>query len=263
MILIADNLTVTNSAIAKAISDMDPGPIQDLVFQCERAGAEAIDINPGPLTKDPEEKMTFLVAAVQSVCGLPLLLDTINHKALEAGLRVSLNPVIINGFSLEPKKLEFILPLAKQYDADIIGYLLYPNGHVPAGEDDLTQIALDLYGEFKKKGMDDNRLIIDPVVAPLMWENGMRHNRNILSLIQNLPDLFGFPVRTIAGLSNLTSGPGPSGKKRLAEQTFIPMLASAGLTYGLLNVLLPETLRTARMSHMLLNTDVFSWVAAP
>lgn len=263
MILIADNLTVTNCAIAKAIQDMDPGPIQDLVFQCERAGAEAIDINPGPLTKDPEEKMTFLVAAVQSVCGLPLLLDTTNPKALEAGLRVSLNPVIINGFSLEPKKLEFILPLAKKYDADIIGYLLYPNGHVPPGEDDLTQIALDLYKAFKKTGMDDSRLIIDPVVAPLMWENGMHHNRSILSIIRSLPDLLGFPARTIAGISNLTSGPVPVGKKRVAEQTFIPMLAAAGLTFALLNVLLPDTLRITRMSHMLLNTDVFSWGAAP
>jgi len=39
MILIADNLTVTNASIAKAIDAMNPGPIQDLVFQCERAGA--------------------------------------------------------------------------------------------------------------------------------------------------------------------------------------------------------------------------------
>jgi 5-methyltetrahydrofolate corrinoid/iron sulfur protein methyltransferase len=263
MILVADNLTVTNTAIAKALDAMDPGPIQNLVFQCERAGAEAIDINPGPLAKDPETKMTFLVVAVQSVTGLPLLLDTANPKALEAGLRASLNPVIINGFSLEPKKLEFILPLAKQYDADIIGYLLYPNGHVPSGEDDLIQMALDLYGEFKKTGMDDARLIIDPVVAPLMWENGMRHNRNILSVIRNLPDLLGFPVRTIAGLSNLTSGPGPAGKKRITEQVFIPMLAAAGLTFALVNVLMPDILRTARMSRMLLNTDLFSWAAAP
>jgi 5-methyltetrahydrofolate corrinoid/iron sulfur protein methyltransferase len=261
MILIADNLTVTNASIAKAIDDMNPGPIQDLVFQCERAGAEAIDINPGPLTKNPEEKMSFLVSTVHSVSGLPLLLDTTNPKALEAGLRVSLNPVIINGFSLESKKLEFILPLAKRYNADIIGYLLYPNGHVPTSEDDLIRIAVDLYEEFKKTGMEDSRLIIDPVVAPLMWENGIQHNQNILSLLRNLPDFLGFPVRTIAGISNLTSGPGPVGKKRLAEQTFIPMMAAAGLTFALLNVLLSETVRIARLSHMLLNTDVFSWAA--
>lgn len=263
MILIADNLTVTNASIAKAIDAMNPGPIQDLVFQCERAGAEAIDINPGPLTKNPEEKMTFLVATVQSVSGLPLLLDTTNPKALEAGLRVSLNPVIINGFSLEPKKLEFILPLAKRYNAEIIGYLLYPNGHVPTGEDDLIRIAVDLYEEFKKTGIEDSHLIIDPVVAPLMWENGMRHNQHILSLVRSLPDLLGFPVRTIAGISNLTSGPGPVGKKRIAEQAYIPMLASAGLTFALLNVLAPETVRIARLSHTLLNTDVFSWAAMP
>ncbi len=259
MILVADNLTVTDPVIAKAIDAHDPGPIQNRVFQCERAGAQAVDINPGFLTKAPEEKMTFLVAAVQSVTALPLVLDTANPKALEAGLRASLNPVIINGFSLEPKKLEYILPLAKHYDTDIIGYLLYPNGQVPIEEADMIQIALDLYKEFKKTGLEDRRLILDPVVAPLMWENGLRHNQNMLSVIRHLPDLLGFAVKTIAGISNLTSGPGPVEKKRVAQQAFIPMLAAAGLTFALINVLTPETVKIAHMSHALLHTDVFSW----
>jgi 5-methyltetrahydrofolate corrinoid/iron sulfur protein methyltransferase len=263
MILVADNLTVTNRSIANAIDAMDAGPICDLVFQCERASAEAIDLNPGPLTKNPEEKMAFLVATVQSVSGLPLLLDTTNPRALEAGLKASRNPAIINGFSLERQKLAHILPLAKLYDVDIIGYLLYPNGQVPTGEEDLVQIALDLYGEFKKAGIQDSHLIIDPVVAPLMWGNGMLHNQNILSVIRSLPDLLGFPVRTIAGISNLTSGPEPVGKKRLAEQAFIPMLAAAGLTFGLFNVLIPDTVRVARMCQMLLSANVFSWAATP
>lgn len=259
MILVADNLTITNHIVARAIDALDPGPIRDMVFQCENAGAEAIDINPGPLAKNPEEKMTFLVDAVQSVTGLPILLDTTNPKALEAGLKVSRNPSIINGFSLEPKKLDQILPLTKQYDVDIIGYLLYPNGQVPSGEDGLVQIALSLYAEFKKADIDDSHLIIDPVVAPLMWQNGLQHNRNILSVIRSLPELLGFPVRTIAGISNLTSGPGPIGRKRIAEQAFIPMLGAAGLTFGLLDILRPETLKIARMCHTLLDTDVFSW----
>jgi len=43
---------------------------------------------------------------------------------------LSKNRVIINGFSLEPLKLERILPLAKEYNVDIVGFLLYPGRRV-------------------------------------------------------------------------------------------------------------------------------------
>lgn len=77
------------------------------------------------------KEMEFMVETVQEVSDLPILIDIANPKALEAGLRVSRNKAIINGFSLEPAKLEPILPLTKKFETDIIGYLLYPNGHVP------------------------------------------------------------------------------------------------------------------------------------
>ncbi|HYW79814.1 MAG TPA: hypothetical protein VE890_09575, partial [Thermoguttaceae bacterium] len=64
----------------------DPGPIQELVRRCVAAGANSLDINPGPLLRDPQKDMTFLVETVQDVCDLPLVLDTTNPKALEAGL---------------------------------------------------------------------------------------------------------------------------------------------------------------------------------
>lgn len=262
MILAADNLQIINPVIETAINQMDSGPIQALVKKCESAGAQAIDINSGPLNKNPEAKMTFLVEAVQSVTRLPLLLDTSNHRALEAGLLASRNhpvPPVINGFSLEPSKLENILPLAKKYHTKIIGYLLYPNSHVPTDETDCISVALELYQKFQAAGLDNDQLIIDPVVAPVIWENGIRHNINILSVIKNLPDLLGFPVQTIAGISNMTTGKIPKDKKRLLEQSFLPIIASSGLTMALLDVFHQQTMQTARACNALLSPGVFSW----
>jgi len=259
MIIVSDNLQITNPMIQSAVDQMDPEPIRRLGNLCVTAGAEAIDINSGPLTRDPENKMAFLVKTVQSVTDLPLFLDTTNPKALEAGLIESHGPTIINGFSLEPNKLEYILPLAKKYQTDIIGYLLYPNSQVPVDETDCMNIALDLYLEFQKAEIDDARLIIDPVIAPIIWEDGNRHNRAIISVINNLPNLLGFPVRTIAGLSNLSSGNIPLKKKRLLERSFLPMLAASGLSLVLLNVLHAETMMVAGACQSLLNPEVFSW----
>jgi len=262
MILVADNLQITNQTIEAAINQLDPSPIQGLVKMCEAAGAQAIDINSGPLTRDPEKRMSFLVEAVQSETRLPLLLDTSNHKALEAGLlagRSHLAPPIINGFSLEPKKVKLILPLAKKFHTKIIGYLLNPNSHVPIDEADCIHVALELYREFSNAGLDNEQLIIDPVIAPVIWEDGIRHNLGILSVMRNLPDLLGFSVKTIAGISNLTTGNIPKDKKQILEHAFLPMLANAGLSMALLNVFHHQTMQTARACDALLSPGIFTW----
>ena len=59
MILIADNLQITNSAIRAAIDDMQADRILKLVRQCAAAGADMIDINACPLNKYGEKKMAF------------------------------------------------------------------------------------------------------------------------------------------------------------------------------------------------------------
>ena len=264
MQLVSDNLHVINPAVAAALDQYDPGPIQDLVKKCEAAGAQAIDINSGPLTRAPEKKMAFLVEAVQAVSRLPLLLDTSNPKAIKAGLEAaksSKKPPIINGFSLESKKIETILPLAKKYHTPIVGYLLTPNSQVPVDEADLISVALELYEKFHAAGLADDQLIIDPVVAPVIWENGVRHNQSVISIIRKLPDLLGFPVKTIAGISNLTTGKIPLGKKQLLEQAFVPVLMSAGLSMALVDVFHQQTMKISRACHALLDKGVFSWAA--
>lgn len=262
MLLIADNLNVINPAIATAIDQLKSEPIQKRIKIYEEAGAQAIDINSGPLTRDPDKKMSFLVEAVQSATRLPLLLDTSNPNAVEAGLKTAQNqavPPTINGFSLEPQKLEQILPLAKKYHANIIGYLLTPDSQVPADEADCISVALELYEKFQAAGLANDQLIIDPVVAPVIWENGVRHNQNVVSVIRNLPDILGFDVKTIAGISNLTTGKIPPGKKLLMEEAFLPVLAGSGLSMALLNVFHTRTLQIARACEAMLGNGVFSW----
>jgi len=120
-------------------------------------------------------------------------------------------------------------------------------------------VAVDLYQAFQKTGLPDERLIIDPIVAPLMWQDGKNQDVEILSVLKNLPDLLGFPVKTIAGLSNLTTGKGPKGKKRLLETAYLGMLAGAGLNMVLLNVLHRETMEVAGACRIITQPGVFTW----
>lgn len=256
MILAADNIRITNSIIEKAINVMDATPVQEMVTQFN--GADAIDINTGPLTFHPEERMEFLVSSIQEVTDLPIILDTVNPSAIRSGLLVSKNRAIINGFSLEHDKLKKILPLAAEFDADIIGYLLDSNGHPPFGTQDRLNIAIELYRRFMESGIPENRFIIDPVVTPLLWNDGVKRNMEFLKIIRMLPDVLGFPVRTIAGLSNLTSGIRDMDKRIILQNAFLPMLAASGLTIVLMNMLNIPLVKTAKTCSILTSDKPFS-----
>jgi 5-methyltetrahydrofolate corrinoid/iron sulfur protein methyltransferase len=259
MLIIADNLNIMHPVIARALEKRDPEPIRRLVKRCVDAGAQAFDINSGPLSRQPRETMVFLVETVQSVTHLPLVLDTANPAAMAAGLATCAGPVTINGFSLEPDKLERILPLAGQYGADIIGYVIGAHSRVPIDEHEMMSTAVALFEAYTKAGLAPRQLIIDPVVVPAAWPDGPRHNRNVLSLIHQLPDLLGAPVRTIAGLSNLSSGGGSLQGKMVLEAGYLPMLAAAGLDMVMTNVLHPNTLALAKVCRVLLKEGIFSW----
>ena len=259
MKLIADNLRITKDSIRQALAKKDPIPIQALVTRCVQQGAHGIDINTGPLGKDSESAMVFFIKAVEQVTDLPLLIDTTNPAAMAAGLAVARNKTIINGISLEPAKLEQILPLAKKYKTDLIGFLLYPDSRVPKDSSERFEIALELLARVEEAGVAKEHLIIDPVVPPLSWDDGLFRARELLKTISMLPELLGFPVRTIAGLSNLTTGVIDKSRKTLVETTYLSMLAAAGLDYLMLDILNPHTRLAARAATLLTREDIFSW----
>ena len=69
------------------------------------------------------------------------------------------------------------------------------------------------------------------------------------------------PVRTIAGLSNLTTGQGEKEKKLRLEGAYLPMLAASGLNMVLMNAFHTETVRIARACNALLRDNIFTWEA--
>ncbi len=259
MKLIADNLRITKPDIQEALKRFDPKPVQDIVKVCVEKGTFAIDVNTGPLGKSPEKGMRFFIEAVESVTNLPLLIDTSNPVAMKAGLEAANNRPIINGFSLEPGKIEKMLPLAREYDADIVGFLLYPDSRVPKDEAQRFEVALELFEKAEAAGVAKERIIIDPIVPPLAWDDGIVQARAVLSVIRTLPDLLGFPVRTIGGVSNLTTGAGDKAKKNLIEQSYVAMLSEAGLSYALLDILNKDIVASARTAGILAKEDIFSW----
>ena len=261
MIIVADNLRITGKSIAAAVDAADPFPVEDMVKRCLHAGAHAIDINSGPLSRNPE-KMTFLVRCVRNLTDFPLFIDTANPRAMAFGIDAAGKNGIINGVSLKPERLQAILPLAAESGADVVGYLLKEDGQVPESGEERMRVAVDLVQACRDFGIEAERLIIDPIIAPLSWSNGHIQNRETLEVIRRLPELIGIPVRSIAGLSNLTTGLSDPQQKQKWEAAYLPMLAAAGLDIVLMDVLREGLVTIAKTSAVMLDDGIFSWEMA-
>ncbi|MDP6501488.1 MAG: dihydropteroate synthase [Dehalococcoidales bacterium] len=123
MILIGESVNIMSKTLGSAMKERNPGPIQEMAKAEIEGGVDYLDINIGPARRGGDELMEWMVNTVQEVTDMPLSLDTTNSVAMEAGLKVCKSRALINSISLQPDRLEQGLPLAKNYETDMIGLL--------------------------------------------------------------------------------------------------------------------------------------------
>ena len=208
MIVAADNLHALNPVVAAALKDLDPGPLQELTRRLEAAGAKILDLNPGFLPARHEDRMAFMVEAVQQVSRLRLMLDSPNPKVLAKGLAVCDQPPVLNALTLEEAKLRETLPLAATHDTDLVLLLLDGRSFSPPSLEDKVTVAMQLRDAALAAGVKEERLIFDPVLPNLTWPDAFARLGEIIKLVRLLADgaLFQTSARTMVGLSNLRSG---------------------------------------------------------
>jgi 5-methyltetrahydrofolate corrinoid/iron sulfur protein methyltransferase len=241
MIVIADNLNAINPVVSRAMDKLDSRPIQELALKCRKAGAGYIDINPGYLPKNREDRMPFLVEAVQEVTRLGIILDSPNPRVLSKGLQVCRDKPIINALTLEELKTREILPLAVEYQSPLILLLLDDRSRPPNTLEEKIALAVELREKAVSAGIPEERLIFDPLMPHFSWPDASAHLWADLDFIRLACSgaLFNVPAKTVIGLSNFYSG--HKGEEVYhKERTCLTLLAGAGLGHVLLNVFRPE-----------------------
>ncbi len=241
MLLAADNIHGLNKDVAEALRTLNPVPIQDLARECEKRGAVLIDINPGYLSKRHEDRMEFLVEAVQEVTSARLILDSSHARVLERGLRACRETPIVNALSLEPEKLDEILPLAAHHQTGLVLLLMDEKSFTPRDLEAKIALAVELRGHALSAGIASENLIFDPVLPNLSWDEAYSRISECVAAVRLMAAgaIFQEPVRTMVGLSNLRSGH-RSRYSALIEQTALAVLAGAGLSICLANALDPN-----------------------
>jgi len=238
VLIAADNLHGLNPVISEAMDALDPAPIQALARRCEDNGADYLDINPGYLSRTKEDRMTFLVETVQQASSLPLILDSPSPRILRRGLDACNASPIISALTLEKEKLEELLPLAVESGAQLTILLLDEESFSPPTLEEKIALAVILREKAARAGMPPDKLIFDPVIPSLSWDDSFARIRETTKTVRFLSTgaMFQEPTRTMAGLSNLRSG-----FKRFfpveIEVTCLKLLGGAGLDIALCDVL--------------------------
>jgi len=226
MKLIGENLNIMSKKYGKALKEKDAKTIQELAIQEAEAGMDWIDLNIGPAGKTGEELMRWLVPVVHEVVDLPLALDTSNIKAIEAGLKAhKKGRPLINSIMVRPERMDALLPLAAQYDADFVGLLWGPDG-MPRDENERGALCDELVfratGEF---GIDPERILIDPIQTPVNVQQGQI--MSVLEFMKMFSDIAP-GCRSTIGLSNVSNGP-PEHLRPILNQVMLIILKRHGL----------------------------------
>jgi len=240
MILVAENVNVMSATIGPAMKEKNAAPIQELAKAVAATGVDYIDLNIGPARKTGVELMPWLVETVQQVADKKLALDTTNAAATDAGLKVCKSKALINSVSLQPERLEKVLPLVKQYDADMIGLLWGVEG-MPRDANERCMLAVDILYQANQAGIANENIWIDPIATPVSGEiNQVKSCTEFMSMLSEIcPD-----CKSIVGLSNVSNGT-PAELRPPLNRTYMIMLGRYGLYSAIVDAFDEELVKIA------------------
>jgi len=244
MIIIGENIHVIASAVDHAVKAREPNVINDLARAQAEAGADYIDLNMGPLSKAPEETIQWVVDVVQNAVDLPLSLDTLNPTATEAALKICKQRALINSASGKAASKERMLPLAKQYNCDVVVSVINETG-MPPDVDAKVESIMETVAYANELGIPNEDIWVDPIILPVSTGGeGQRFSKDSLEFIQIVPDLFP-GIKSVVGLSNISNGV-PAQLRPMLNRTYVIMLASYGLYSAIADPLDKELMQLVR-----------------
>ena len=244
MRIIGEDIHVIARAVSIAIRERDAQVIQSLAKAQAEAGADYIDLNVGPMKKDPEENMQWLVSTVQEVIDLPLSIDTLNPVAMEAGLKACQKRPLLNSASGKSLSREEMLPLAQKYNCDVVISVMTDKGMPPDVESKVESI-MDTVDYANGLGIPNEDIWVDPILLPISTAGeGQRFATVCLEFIKILEEVLP-GIKSTVGLSNTSNGV-PAELRPLINRTYMVMLGRSGLYSAIADPLDEELMRLNR-----------------
>ena len=251
MFIIGELINGMYQNIGKAIKEKDKAVIQKCALGQIKAGADALDVNCGPASRQPLSDIQWLVESIQEVTDKPLSLDSSKPAVIESGLKVMKNKAIINSTTADPEKLEALVPLAKKYQAKLIGLTISAKG-IPQNKDQRLELAATIVAYCSEQGFPIEDLYLDPIVLPVNVAQAQM--QDILESIREFKIISEPSPKTIVGLSNVSQG---SCARSLLNRTFLSMAIAFGLDAAILDPQDKELMDAAITGNLILNKQIY------
>lgn len=251
-LVIGERIHCISPVIRQALAEKNPEPILKRAKEQIEAGADYIDVNIGPAEKNGEELMTWAVQLIQSEFdNIPLALDTVNRKAIEAGLKVYNNEkgkAIINSADAGPRIDLF--DLAAQYDTKIIA--LCAKEGIPRDCEERITYCTEMLEKAMELGIDPMDILFDPLFLVV---KGMQEKQSeVLEAIRQITEM---GLKTTGGLSNISNG-APKHVRPIMDAAFAAMAMQCGLSSAIINPCDKALMNTIKTCDVIKNNVLYA-----
>jgi 5-methyltetrahydrofolate--homocysteine methyltransferase len=201
--------------------------------------------------------MTRAVTLIESLCDLPLCLDSSIVEVLEAGLAAYHGKALVNSVTAEDERLDAILPLVARHGAAVIAL---PNDEEeipeePARRLELARKIVDV--ATGRYGIPLEDIVFDPLAMPVGADTTLV--LRTLETIALLREELG--VNMTLGASNVSFGMPDRGAIGAA---FLPMAIASGLTSAIMDARSAQLVQAVKAADLLTDKDPWGagWIAA-
>jgi len=250
-VLINDQLRVLDQSpeVFEKLMNNEVDGLIELAKNGFQHGLDMVDILIYHPELDEVELLPRIVHQINKVVGCPMMLDTRNPQALEAALK-EIQPfqAVINSVTAEKEMLDVILPIAKKFDAVVVGMPIGDKYGLPKTLPERLYEANVIIEACEGTGISRNRILMDGVVLASAAEPDSFHVT--VESLNAYQDQFG--VATILGIGNAGFGmPTPT----VIDLAFLIGAIPWGLNSALVNPKTRGLIETVRAMDFLVNHD--------
>lgn len=249
VVIIGESINPTRRK--KLVSTLQEGNFDFVLELAEKqiqAGADVLDVNVGFPGVDDVKLLPATVKAIQDKFDIPLCLDSPNPRAIEAALKVAMGKCLINSVNGEEESLRNLLPVAREFNAAIIGLCMDDDGITDDPEKRLL-IAEKIIERAVAAGIREEDVIIDPLAMAVSADP--RACIVTLQTIRLIHDRLGHNITQ--GASNISFG---LPDREALNAAFMSLSIMNGLTCPIAN---PEKITAAvRATDLILGRDDYA-----
>jgi len=246
--IIGEKINGTRKRVKQAIEERDSAFIQNLAKEQTSAGADWLDANAGTAPQREPEDLIWLVECIQSAVDTPICLDSANPKALETAIKAVNKTPMINSISMEPNRLEGVLPIVAANKCPAVALAMDEKG-IPKTKDERISIIGRMLEKTRALGIPDSNLYFDPLAMTIATgsENGLTFFDTIREIRIQFPE-----VHMTCGLSNISFN---MPARSLINRVFLAYAMEAGLDCAICDPNNQDIKTTMLAAELLLGRD--------